>query len=723
MTQTLAPSRSLRVALVGNPNVGKTSLFNALTGLSARVGNYAGVTVEKKVGQLSAHGRAFEIVDLPGIYTLAPHSPDEIVAFDVLARGTRDQRPDAVVVLLDASNLERNLYLYSQVAELGLPLVVALTMTDVAAAQGLALDPAALEAKLGVPVLAIHAGRGQGLDALKAALAALDPAAPGAGGAHGWSEPALEAEAAALHGALAGAPALAQWPAVWLKRALVDEGGHLEKRFLEAFGEAGPELLAEHRRRLGPEVLPAAHEARARYAWVRRTLEGVLTRPAERTLTLTDRLDAVLTHPVLGLAVFAGLMALIFQSLYTWSAPLMDGMEGLLGLLGGAVGGLLPEGALRSLLVDGVIAGIGSVVIFLPQIAILFLFVHLLEDCGYMARAAFMMDRVMSKAGLSGKSFIPMLSGFACAVPSIMATRTIENRRDRFATILALPLMSCSARLPVYTLLIGAFVPAFTLGGLDGRGLVLFGVYAAGIVFAVLFIWLLKRTVLRGETPPILLELPSYKLPHWRVVGLDVWRACREFLTQAGTVILLASMLIWAGAYFPHHASVAEPFAQQRQALEARGAAPEALAAVDAAEAAAYVEDSYLARAGKAIQPAFTPLGWDWRITTGVLASFPAREVIVATLGTLYSLGSDAEESALRDTLQSATGPDGQPAFTLAVALSVMVFFALCLQCVSTLSVMARETGSWKWPAGSFVFQTLLAYVCAFAVYQLFKGV
>lgn len=716
MTHALAPARSFRVALVGNPNVGKTSVFNALTGLSARVGNYAGVTVEKKVGTLKLGHRTIEVVDLPGIYTLAPHSPDEVVAFDVL-HGDLEARPDAAVVLLDASNLERNLYLYSQMAELGLPHLVALTMGDVAESQGLKLDTAKLAERLGVPVVPVHPGRGQGLDALKAALDTLPPAA----GYPAPLDPDLDAAAERLAGAV-GAGA-AGWPGFMVRRALVDEGGHLEERFVRAFGTPGHEALDAEREALAAGPLPAAREARARYAWIHAVLDGVLVRPETAPTTFTDHLDAVLTHPLAGLAIFAALMATIFQALFTWSAPLMDGVEKLLGTLGELVGSRIPEGALHSLVVDGVFAGIGSVLVFLPQIAILFLFIHLLEDCGYMARAAFMMDRVMSKAGLSGKSFIPMLSGFACAVPSIMATRTIENRKDRFATILALPLMSCSARLPVYTLLLGAFVPPARLLGLDVRGLALFGIYVMGILAAVALVWLLKRTVLKGAAPPILLELPSYKLPGWRPVGLGVWRECREFIVRAGSVIFVAALVIWAGAYFPRHAAIAEPYEAKRAALVQRHAPQQALDAVDAELAGAYVEDSYLARFGKALQPAFTPLGWDWRITTGVLASFPAREVIVSTLGTIYSLGSDAEEGALRDKLQAAKTPDGKPAFGLATALSVIVFFALCLQCVSTLSVMARETGSWKWPIGSFVFQTVLAYVAALATYQLFKGI
>lgn len=722
MTSTLSAQKLARIALVGNPNVGKTSLFNAMTGLSARVGNYAGVTVEKRVGTLKLGERSVEVVDLPGIYTLAPHSLDEVVAFSVLTEQTGDPPLDGLVVVLDASNLERNLYLFSQALALGRPIAVALTMMDVAASQQVAIDVAWLQERLGVPVAVVNAARRTGLDDLNRAIETMlaGGVTPTPGPDLG---PVFASEVEALR-AWMEAQGRAGWSRFLLERALIDQGGHVERVFEETTGPEGRERLEAARARLRAEPVPAAHEARARYQWVHERLADVQRRPETPVTTLSDRIDAVLTHPVLGLVVFATLMVLIFQSIYTWSAPLMDLIDALFKQLGALVGSWMPDGALKSLIVDGAISGVGSVVMFLPQIAILFLFIHLLEDCGYMARAAFLMDRIMSKAGLSGKSFIPMLSGFACAVPSVMATRTIENRRDRLATILALPLMSCSARLPVYTIMIGVAVPAVSFHGLDARGLALFAIYLMGIAFAIPLIWVLKRTVLRDETPTLVMEMPSYKLPGLGVVAIGVGRKCWAFLEQAGTVILCMAVLIWAAAYFPHRAEVAAPLLAQKAAVTAQAAPDSArLARLDAEIGEAYIEDSYLARVGKAVQPAFAPLGWDWRITTGVLASFPAREVIVATLGTLYSLGDEAEGGQLQATLKAAKNADGSPAFGLAVGLSVMVFFALCLQCFSTLSVMWRETGSWKWPALAFTFQSGLAYVCALVVYQLLKGV
>lgn len=716
MTATLI--KTARLALVGNPNVGKTSLFNALTGLNQRVGNYSGVTVEKKIGQVKTAERTVELVDLPGIYSLSAHSPDEAVVMSVLCeRGAYDLPLDGLVVLLDASNLERNLYLYSQLLALRLPMVAVLNMMDVAQDQSISIQVAALSERLGAEVVVVNAAKRSGIDALRLAMDRLLN--------HPQLSPAPLPEFG--HDFTSERQALSAWMAgrggrVWsdfqVERALIDQGGDAERQFIQQFGPQGRERLAAARQQLAVTPSLAAHEARTRYAWVAERLEGVFARPAEPVRTLSDTIDAVLTHRIFGFLVFVGLMALMFQAIYSWSTPAMDAIEGLFSQLGSWIGAYLPDGVLRSLIVDGVIAGVGGVLVFLPQILILFLFVSFLEDCGYMARAAFLMDRLMGQAGLSGKSFIPMLSGFACGVPSIMASRTIENPKDRLATMLVIPLMSCSARLPVYTLLIGAFIPAVTVMGLDLRGLTLLTMYTLGVFVAIPVVWVLKRTVLKGEAPPLILELPTYKWPSPRVVLQRMWQQGRAFLEQAGGIILAVAIVVWAAAYFPHRSEIGERFAQQRAQLVEQKAEAAAIAQVDAAEASAYVEDSYLARFGKAIQPAFAPLGWDWRITTGVLASFPAREVIISTLGTLYSLGG-AEEDSLKHALKASRHEDGRPVYNIPVALSVMVFFALCLQCASTLVVMGRESGSWKWPLLAFTYMTVLAYVGALAVYQL----
>jgi ferrous iron transport protein B len=470
----------------------------------------------------------------------------------------------------------------------------------------------------------------------------------------------------------------------------------------------------------------------ARYDWVAHVLNGVARRPDDHKPTSSDRIDSVLTHKFWGTLVFAATMAVLFSSIFILAVPLMDLIDGAVGSLAGFVESLMPEGALRSLVVDGIIGGVGAVVIFLPQILILFLFIAVLEDCGYMARAAFLMDRLMAGVGLSGKSFIPLLSSFACAVPGIMATRVIENRRDRLATILIAPLMSCSARLPVYVILIGAFVPAeHYLGGLLGlQGLVLLAMYSIGVVAAIGVAWVLKKSVLRGETPPFVLELPSYKMPSIRTVTYRMAERGWAFLARAGTVIFAVTIVIWALAYYPHsEEQVAAEIAAQRAALAND---PAALAEFDQQEnldhvtASLHQRYSFLGRAGQWVEPAVRPLGWDWRIGCAAIASFPAREVVMGVLGVIYQLGPEVDlgaeddQNRLQGQLRAARWDDtGEPVYNLPVALSIMVFFALCAQCAATLAVIRRETNSWRWPAFTFVYMTTLAYVGALVTYQI----
>jgi ferrous iron transport protein B len=722
---TAAPSKTIRVALVGNPNTGKSTLFTALAGVRQRVGNYPGVTVEKKTGHLRHEGRRFELIDLPGTYSLAPRSPDEMVTVDVLL-GRRDNAgpPDVVLSIVDASNLERNLFLVSQVLSLGLPTVVALNMTDLARDRQVEIDVDALARRLGVPVIAIQANRRVGISALKEALS---KAACGLALDHHNPFPEIFQQ---------HARELFQWlnarqsvPHFLIERLLLDGDGYLERELLNGTATEGGAKLRAARESLAAAGYPTpAVEAMARYDWVKRVLEGVARRPEDHQPTTSDRIDAVLTHKLWGTLIFAATMAVLFSSIFIFAVPLMDFIDGAVGSLAGFVESVMPEGALRSLAVDGVIGGVGAVVIFLPQILILFLFIALLEDCGYMARAAFLMDRLMAGVGLSGKSFIPLLSSFACAVPGIMATRVIENRRDRLATILIAPLMSCSARLPVYVILIGAFVPARSyLGGLLGlQGLVLLAMYSIGIVVAIAVAWLLKKTLLRGETPPFVLELPSYKVPSIRTVTYRMAERGWAFLARAGTVIFAVTVVIWALAYYPRSEErVAADIAAGRAELAGDAAAlaefndPKNLEPLAASLHQRY---SFLGRAGQWIEPAVRPLGWDWRIGCAAIASFPAREVVVATLGVIYHMGDveDDDMPTLGETLKSATWEDGvTPVFNIPVALSLMVFFAFCAQCASTLAVIRRETNSWRWPIFSFVYMTALAYVGALVTYQV----
>lgn len=772
-------SQTLRIALIGNPNTGKTTVFNALTGFRARVGNYAGVTVERKVGPLKGSNGSIEILDLPGTYSISARSPDEMIAVDVLL-GNRpeDPRPDLVLIVVDASNLERNLFLATQVMECGLPCALVLNMMDIAGQAGVTVDTEELGRRLGVRVYPCVASTEKGFDRLLSDLEPLRESGPPP--PLGIFSDDVNLEVAALSTALVKAGCPAEHADQFLaRRALLESNSMAEERVRKFGGDGTGRLIEESRARLaekGHRLLTL--EAKARYAFIRRVLDGVVTRPTGQRETVSDRIDRILIHKLWGTLIFAVLMMVVFQAIYSWSAPLMDAIDGGFGWLGDQAGAFLPEGPLQSFIQRGVIGGVGGVVIFLPQILVLFFFIAVLEDCGYIARAAFLMDRLLARAGLSGRSFIPMLSSFACAIPGIMATRTIEERRDRLTTILVAPLMSCSARLPVYTLLIAAFIPQKRLFGFLGlQGVTLFAMYSVGMLVAIPVALLLKRTLLRGVTPPFIMELPPYRVPGWRTILHRMIERAMSFLKRAGTIIFAVAVIVWALTYYPRPAALAEqvaaPFdakiasnegqlawyAQQPGALsrEELLAVPEHLVPAEGGTFASeenpgtnyraedkqaarlarevaelegerdttivgeYQRQSFLGRAGRFIEPAVRPLGWDWKIGMAAIASFPAREIIVSTLGIIYDLGEDTDEesTALREKLQGATHPDGTKVFNIPVALSIMVFFALCAQCAATLAIIRRETNSWRWPIFSFAYMTALAYVGALITYQV----
>jgi ferrous iron transport protein B len=641
----------LTVALLGNPNTGKSTLFTALAGIPARIGNYPGVTVEEKIGRFTHGGCAIDLVDLPGTYSFTAQSPDERVAVDVLhGRMAGVAKPDCVVVVADATNLERNCYLVGQALELGLPTVVALTQSDVAAAKGITVDAATLAGRLGCPVVCVVAPTGAGVAELRDRIVAAPRTPPP-------PRPAID-------------------------------------RHLAAIDTTRP---------------AAARLAIARYAWVEDMLAGLVHRERPARRPLDERIDGLLTHRLWGTLSFVVVMLALFTSIFTLAAPLMDLLSAGVDAVAGLVEATLPEGAIRSLLVDGVIAGVGGVVVFVPQIALLFLFIALLEGCGYLARAAFLMDRLLVGVGLGGKSFIPLLSSFACAIPGIMAARTIENPRDRLLTILVAPLMSCSARLPVYLLFCGAFVPDVAVGvsWLRLPAVVLLAMYAVGVVTAAAVAWVLSRTLFTGPPQPFVMELPGWRWPRPAVVLERVREAAWSFLKNAGTLILAMSVVVWALGSYPQPVI---PAASDLTPAEVRGES---------------LRQSFLGRAGHAIEPLVRPLGWDWRLGCAAIASFPAREVVLGTLGVIYNLGDvdpEAEEGStlLVRRLKAATwdGTDRR-VFTLPVALSIMVFFALCAQCASTLVIIGRETRSWWWPAVTFTYMTVLAWLGAFVVYQV----
>jgi ferrous iron transport protein B len=721
--------KPMTVVLIGNPNTGKSTLFNALSGFRSLTGNFPGVTVEKKIGRTKCGDRIVDLIDLPGTYSLSPRTLDEMVAVNVLlGRQVEIGTPDVVVCIVDASNIERNLYLVSQVLDLGLPTIVVLNMSDVAAARGIEIDEQALSRRLNLPVVKTEAHRRRGVDDVRQAI---NSCAAGAAPARPQVfPPAFAAECVRLDERLQQL-GLAQTPYYLLERLLLDVGGYLEGHLLDGQTSQLAEHLSGARQRLAEQgcKVPAV-EARVRYEWVRELLTGIVRKPAARPITFSDKLDSFLTHRVAGMAVFVLLMFIVFQAIFAWAKPLQYGFQAAQNWIGERCAAFIPPGPLQSLVVDGAIAGVGAVLTFVPQIAILFLFIALLEDCGYMARAAFMVDRLMTKVGLSGKSFVPLMSSFACAVPGVMATRVIENRRDRMTTILVAPLMSCSARQPVYFLMVAAFVPttAYFGGWITLRGIVLFGMTFFGALVAVPVAWLLKKTLFRGETPPFVMELPSYKWPSPRIVLSRVYDQARAFVVRAGTLIFATNVVVWGAGYFPGDHSRSDAMQVEIDRLQECAAADPAiqaeldpLIAHQNALRSDLLEFSVLGRLGRLIEPIVKPLGWDWRIGVGVIASFPAREVIVGTLGTIYSLGGsvDEENQGLQEAVQSATWPDGSKVYNLPVAFSIMVFFALCAQCASTLMVIKRETNSWKWPVFTFCYMTALAYVGAFAAYRI----
>jgi ferrous iron transport protein B len=703
----MTATNSILVALVGNPNTGKTSLFNDLAGMNQRVGNYPGVTVETKKGKCHHRNGSFDLIDLPGTYSLSARSPDEMVAVDViLGQKGPDHKPDLVVTIVDASNLERNLYLTTQVFDLGVPVIIALNMIDVAENLGLKIDVAQLEKNLGVPIVPIQANKGKGIDVLKAKIVETVERSQSC---HCLSFPeAFEDEVDGLRSHLGDG-----FPSVLARRLLLDVGGQTERRIIETKGNGIADHLKSARLRLAQAGCGVTSlEARTRYAWIRQAVTGCIERPAQRRRTWTDSIDRVLTNKFWGSLIFLALMFSVFVAIYFGARPIMDLIgEGQKWLMG-VVKGQMSPGPLRGLIVDGIIKGVGDIVVFLPQILILFALIALLEDCGYMARAAYLMDRIMSKAGLNGKSFIPLLSSVACAVPGILSARVIENRRDRLATILIAPLMSCSARLPVYILLVGVVTSSESVWE---QPLWLFGLYLIGLILAPLIALLLKRTLLRGETPAFVMEMPLYKVPSPLLVLRRAWDAGWMFLRRAGTIILATMVIIWALLYFPTTSPDGTNYEARIETLE--NAEKPDKNAINALKQE-WKSQSYLGQAGKAIEPVVRPLGWDWKIGLAVLAAFPAREVAVGTFGIIYGEGDvDSREETEVKTLSGVLKRTGT--FTIPVSLSVLVFFALCCQCASTLAVIRRETNSWGWPAFTFVYMTSLAYVGALVSYQV----
>jgi ferrous iron transport protein B len=687
-----APSRTPVYALVGNPNCGKSTLFNALTGLKQKVGNYPGVTVEKKMGTAySQHGQPITVIDLPGAYSLAARSPDEAVTRDVLlGRRADTPQPDRILCIVDATNLERNLYLVHQILDLGRPVIVVLNMMDLAAESGLDIRVARLEHELGIPVIPCEAVHGKGIIELKLAMSRADlPLSR-----HAWDIPAPIAPAVAeLQASLTAndrkAPLMARAEALLL---LTDQDTVRVAGSTPLSPRTHEILRGWQERWEGEGTDWAGTLVSSRYDAIGRIAAEVVLPAGARGPTLSDKIDAVVTHPLWGWTSLGLVMTLLFLSIFTLAEYPMNFIDARLADLGDWVKAAMPAGDLRDLITDGAVAGVGGVVIFLPQILILFFFIGLLESTGYMARAAFIMDRLMSRVGLNGKSFIPLLSSYACAIPGIMATRTIEDQKDRLVTILVAPLMSCSARLPVYLLMIAALVPGDRVPVMTKVGIMLL-MYALGTFGAFGFAWLFKRTLLKGAPPVMIMELPPYRMPGMRDVLFHMFERGWIFLRRAGTVILGISIILWFLSAYPK--------------------------AGDGATEQQQLAQSFAGRAGHVLEPAIKPLGFDWQIGIGLISSFAAREIFVSTMGIVFNAEAEGEDTTpLRKALLDAKWPDGRALFTPLVCFTLMIFYVFAMQCVSTLAVVRRETNSWKWPLFQIGYMTGTAWVLSFIVYQ-----
>ncbi len=700
----------IRVALVGNPNTGKSTLFNVLTGLNQKIGNFPGVTVEKKVGYCQLpDGRKAEIVDLPGTYSLYPKSQDESIVFSVLADKANPLSPDLVIVILDASNLKRNLLLYSQVADLKIPVIIALNMMDLAKKSGINIDIGLFSKNLGIPVVPISARKIEGIDQLKAAVSYANKIA--------LQEDSIDVNAIA--------PQLIESISKELNIdnpyfALQLAHQHETLKFLSTEQSSRIETLEKEfffhsQKAQGTETI-------ARYAFINDLLYDTVKKPdTAQDETLSNKIDKVLTHKVFGFVLFFAILLFMFQSIFSWATYPMQLIADGFVWLQNSLHQVLPTGPLTSLLVDGIIAGLSGVMVFIPQIAILFAFISILEDTGYMSRVTFMMDKLMRKVGLNGKSVVPLIGGFACAVPSIMSTRNIENWKDRMITIMVTPLVTCSARLPVYTLLIALVVPNRNVWWLFNlQGLALTGMYVFSLVSAVVVAWVFKFILKSRERGYFIMELPVYRMPRWNNVAYSMYDRAKSFVLQAGKVIIAVSVILWVlASYGPgdRFKNIDQKYLQPQYTQTLK---PDELGRAIASEK---LENSYAGVLGHVIEPVIRPLGFDWKIGIALITSFAAREVFVGTMATIYSVNGSAEKmESVQKKMHDAKNPQtGQPVFTLAVAFSLMMFYAFAMQCASTVAVVYRETKSWRWPAIQFAYMTVLAYVASFVAYHLLK--
>ena len=700
----------IKVALVGNPNTGKSTLFNRLTGLNQKIGNFPGITVDKKTGYMKlADGKAAEIIDLPGTYSLYPKSADESIVFQVLADKSNKSFPDVVVLIADASNLKRNLLLYSQVADLGIPMVLALNMIDLSEKQGIEIDLDKLANKLGIQVVSISARNNIGIDKLKQAIA-------------NTNKVATQFQDVDVN-------VLAPEAINAIKTKLNSDNDYYalqvlhQHEYLNFFTEKEQAEIEsiEVSNNFESSKIQAA-ETIARYKYLGTILSGVVSdNGAAKKFTLSDKLDAVLTHKVWGFAVFLLILFVIFNAIFAWSTYPMDLIEAGFGFITELGHQYLPAGMLTDLVLDGVVAGLGGIFVFIPQIAILFAFISILEDTGYMARVTFMMDKVMSKVGLNGKSVVPMIGGLACAVPSIMAARNIENWKDRMITIMVTPLVSCSARLPVYILIISLIVPPDHVFGIFNlQGLALMIMYLVGIIAAVLVAWVMKLIIKTKERSYFIMELPVYRMPRWKNVLYTMYEKSKTFVFEAGKVIIAISIILWVMASFGPGNRFENIDKKYASALADTTKNTDHISTLVATEK---LENSYVGILGHWIEPGIRPLGYDWKIGIGLITSFAAREAFVGTMATIYSVdGGDEDTTTIRERMAaSMNSRTGLPVYSFATGISLMLFYAFAMQCMSTVAIVYRETKGWKWPVIQLVYMTAMAYFAALIAYQLLK--
>lgn len=699
---------NFKIALVGNPNTGKSTLFNLLTGLNQKIGNFPGVTVDRKTGETKLpSGKKATIIDLPGCYSLNPKSNDEAIVFEVLANKLDRNYPDLVVLVADATNLRRNLLLFSQVADLGIPMVLALNMSDLANVQGIDINVDALAQKLGVLVVPISARNDQGIEVLKKAI---------------------ENTSSNFQPSILDVKSFAPEAIEEVKSIFKIENDYIALQFLNqhhlltSISEAqhkALETIATKYNFNSKEV--QSNEVQQRYRVLSTILSGIIKlKSANKKFQLTEKIDSIVTHKVYGLLIFLFILFVIFNAIFSWASVPMDLIENGFMQLAELGKNYLPPGVLTDLLLDGVLAGIGGIVIFIPQIAILFAFISILEDTGYMARVTFMMDKIMRKVGLSGKSVVPLIGGFACAVPSIMSARTIENSKDRIITIMVTPLVSCSARLPVYILLISLVIPSETVWGIINlQGLALMVLYVISLVMALVAAWVMKLVIKAKERSYFIMELPVYRSPRWRNVFLTMFEKSKAFVVQAGKVIIAISIILWVlASYGP-----ADRFNEidNKYALELQNSDdPTHIETIIASEK---LENSYIGIMGKFIEPVIKPLGYDWKIGIALITSFAAREAFVATMATIYSVdGGEEDTGTIRDKMSaSINSSTGLPVYTFATGVSLMLFYAFAMQCMSTVAIVYRETKGWKWPLIQLGYMTALAYVAGLIAYQLLK--